>query len=176
VVRPGLPAMCLSAWARRVACSLPASEVLPEWFQCAKRANGLAASPESTGLLGARSVQASCRLRRMGWRSQPAESNPGPPARRRSDQPPVSVGRKWQQAWQVVGFAEQLAAADPAGVRKVGACLARQNAREWVRCCPSRRAASRQEHGTGSSRPLCGKRAVRRCRKTREYWLYDRTG
>jgi len=41
-------------------------------------------------------------------------------------------------------FTQSLAAADPAGVRKVGACLARQNEREWVGSCPSRRAAFAQ--------------------------------
>ncbi len=40
--------------------------------------------------------------------------------------------------------AEQLAAADPAGVRRVGLCLARRNPRERVSRCPGRRAAAPQ--------------------------------
>jgi hypothetical protein len=48
---------------------------------------------------------------------------------------------------ELIGVAQQLAAADPAGVRQVGACAARQVAVEWGRRCPSRRAAELEAVG-----------------------------
>jgi hypothetical protein len=43
--------------------------------------------------------------------------------------------------------AQPLAAADPAGVRRVGPCLACQAAVEWGYRCPSRRAAELEAVG-----------------------------
>lgn len=43
--------------------------------------------------------------------------------------------------------AEQLAAGDPAGGREVGACLGRQDAREWGDRCLRRRAAELEAVG-----------------------------
>ena len=54
--------------------------------------------------------------------------------------------------------AQQLAAADPAGVRKVGACLARRNAREWVNHCRSRRAAELEAVRRSGTRQIAGYR------------------
>ena len=53
--------------------------------------------------------------------------------------------------------AQQPTAADPAGWRRGWVGLpAKIDGREWAKCGQSRRAASRKEHGTGSSRPLGG--------------------
>jgi hypothetical protein len=58
--------------------------------------------------------------------------------------------------------AQQLAAAGPAGVGKVGACLARRNAREWADRSPSRRAAPLTRPGTRPAKNASASRSHRR--------------
>jgi hypothetical protein len=56
--------------------------------------------------------------------------------------------------------AQQPAADDPAGVREVGACVACQDALQWVAKSPNGRAATCTERGRGAHR-------AGRCREAR---------